>query len=119
MSCAACAVCALDVARVEAYANSYHGSSWASEVLNFDEFPGGGMGSKGKSLHLCEARFVSSITNAPHLCGDENDFAESGLKVELSMESQIGGRSVGEREEEEREEKEEKKVKLDENPHTY
>ena len=44
MSCAVCAVCALDVPRVEAYANSYHGNSWASEVLNFDEFPGGGMG---------------------------------------------------------------------------
>ena len=32
MSCAVCAVCALDVARVEAYANSYHGDSWAKNA---------------------------------------------------------------------------------------
>ena len=31
MSCAECAVCALDGARVEAYANSYHGDSWAKK----------------------------------------------------------------------------------------
>ena len=31
MRCAECAVCALDGARVEAYANSYHGDSWAKK----------------------------------------------------------------------------------------
>ena len=28
MSCAACAVCGVDAARLGAYANSYHGNSW-------------------------------------------------------------------------------------------
>ena len=32
MRCAECAVCALDGARVEAYANSYHGDSWVKKV---------------------------------------------------------------------------------------
>ena len=37
MSCAVGAVCALDGARVEAYANSYHGDSWVKRV---HEIPG-------------------------------------------------------------------------------
>ena len=43
MSCAACAVCALDARRVEAYAIGHHRNNWAFQVLRIDVFAGGGL----------------------------------------------------------------------------
>ena len=77
---------AVDARRVGAYAIGYRGESWASEVLNIDEFAGRGGGSYGSSLRLCGARFAFQSQMRYTYVGEDVHSLDSYLELSSVLE---------------------------------